>query len=210
MASQHYQPLSHALQHPLAQSPPVYPPYDQSQQIAPVQHAHQQLSNQRQEEEEDDEDDMADDDPPRSPIQNKSGGCVNTLLEILSVNLIRLVESVMNGAQSDLKSAQPDGEVKSKRGPGRPKGSRSTKKPNSKAAGSMHNFSQYPPPPVIPQEAGLHQQHQEYYKFQWRTLNLCAEFYSAAEELIVRLCPTFFAFSKTHPGSLCRKEQHPS
>ena len=102
------------------------------------------------------------------------------------MNLIRLVESVMNGASSDLKSAQPDGEVKSKRGPGRPKGSRSTKKPNSKAAGNMHNFSQYPPPPAIPQEAGLHQQHQEYYKFQWRTLNLCAEFYSAAEELIVR------------------------
>lgn len=81
MASQHYQPLSHALQHPLAQSPSVYSSYDQSQQIAPVQHAHHhQLNNQRQEEEEDDEDDMADDDPPRSPIQNKSGGCVNTLL----------------------------------------------------------------------------------------------------------------------------------
>jgi hypothetical protein len=107
------------------------------------------------------------------------------------VNLIQLVESVTNGAPSDLKSAQPDGEVKSKRGPGRPKGSRSTKKPNSKAAGSMHNFSQYPPPPAIPQEAGLHQQHQDYYKFQWRTLNLCAEFYSAAEELVVRPRPTF-------------------
>jgi len=80
MASQHYQPLSHALQHPLAQSPPVYPPYDPAQ-VASAQLAHhQQLNNQRQEEEEDDEDDMADDDPPRSPIQNKSGGCVNTLL----------------------------------------------------------------------------------------------------------------------------------
>ena len=80
MASQHYQPLSHALQHSLVQSPSVYPSYDQPQQIAPVQHTHQQLSSQRQEEEEDDEDDMADDDPPRSPIQSKSGGCVNTLL----------------------------------------------------------------------------------------------------------------------------------
>ena len=116
----------------------------------------------------------------------------------------------MNGAPSDLKTAQPDGEVKSKRGPGRPKGSRSTKKPNSKAAGSMHNFSQYPPPPAIPQEAGLHQQHQEYYKFQWRTLNLCAEFYSAAEELIVRPCQTFFCPLENSPGSSCRKEQRPS
>jgi hypothetical protein len=114
----------------------------------------------------------------------------------------------MNGASSDLKDAQPDGEVKSKRGPGRPKGSRSTKKPNSKAAGSMHNFSQYPPPPAIPQEAGLHQQHQEYYKFQWRTLNLCAEFYSAAEELIVRHLQTFLPQKLT--GPLYRKEQHPS
>jgi len=116
----------------------------------------------------------------------------------------------MNGAPSDLKNAQPDGEVKSKRGPGRPKGSRSTKKPNPKVAGSMHNFSQYPPPPAIPQEAGLHQQHQEYYKFQWRTLNLCAEFYSAAEELIVRYCPTFLCLLENSSGSLCRKEQHPS
>ena len=114
----------------------------------------------------------------------------------------------MNGAPSDLKSAQPDGEVKSKRGPGRPKGSRSTKKPNSKAAGSMHNFSQYPPPPAIPQEAGLHQQHQEYYKFQWRTLNLCAEFYSAAEELIVRP-PTFPSPSRTHPDHLAERNSAP-
>ena len=105
----------------------------------------------------------------------------------------------MNGTPSDLKNAQPDGEVKSKRGPGRPKGSRSTKKPNPKAAGSMHNFSQYPPPPAIPQEAGLHQQHQEYYKFQWRTLNLCAEFYSAAEELIVSPRPTLLYLLETHP-----------
>ena len=105
----------------------------------------------------------------------------------------------MNGASSDLKNIQPEGEVKSKRGPGRPKGSRSTKKPSSKVAGNMHNFSQYPPPPAIPQEAGLHQQHQEYYKFQWRTLNLCAEFYSAAEELIVRNRPTLFLLSElTH------------
>lgn len=99
----------------------------------------------------------------------------------------------MNGASSDPKSAQPDGEVKSKRGPGRPKGSRSTKKPNSKATGNMHNFSQYPPPPTIPQEAGLHQQHHGYFEFQWRTLNLCAEFYSAAEELIKGTTPLVIA-----------------
>jgi hypothetical protein len=114
----------------------------------------------------------------------------------------------MNGASSDLKSVQPDGEVKSKRGPGRPKGSRSTKKPNSKAAGNMHNFSQYPPPPAIPQEAGLHQQHQEYYKFQWRTLNLCAEFYSAAEELIVRPHLTSFSL-EPHPHNCAERNSTP-
>jgi hypothetical protein len=51
-----------------------------------------------------------------------------------------------------------------------------------------------PPPP--PQQQQQHQQqaappevnaqNHQYYEFQWRMLTLCAEFYSAAEELLVR------------------------
>lgn len=31
----------------------------------------------------------------------------------------------------------------------------------------------------------MNAQNQQYYEFQWRVLNLCAEFYGAAEELVV-------------------------
>lgn len=33
--------------------------------------------------------------------------------------------------------------------------------------------------------ANVNAQNQQYYEFQWRVLNLCAEFYGAAEELVV-------------------------
>ncbi len=32
----------------------------------------------------------------------------------------------------------------------------------------------------------MSQQNQQFYDFQWRALNLCSEFYNAAEELVVR------------------------
>ena len=32
----------------------------------------------------------------------------------------------------------------------------------------------------------MSQQNQQFYEFQWRALNLCSEFYNAAEELVVR------------------------
>jgi hypothetical protein len=38
---------------------------------------------------------------------------------------------------------------------------------------------------VPPQTADINTQNQQYYEFQWRILNLCAEFYGAAEELVV-------------------------
>ena len=31
----------------------------------------------------------------------------------------------------------------------------------------------------------MSQQNQQFYEFQWRALNLCSEFYNAAEELVV-------------------------
>jgi hypothetical protein len=38
----------------------------------------------------------------------------------------------------------------------------------------------------------MNAQNQQYYEFQWRVLNLCAEFYGAAEELVVSyLCILF-------------------
>lgn len=48
---------------------------------------------------------------------------------------------------------------------------------------SQHpGFYQYPP---APGGAAQHAQNQQFYEFQWRALNLCSEFYNAAEELVV-------------------------
>lgn len=76
-----------------------------------------------------------------------------------------------------------------KRKPGRPRGSRNRKPRVSSGsatkapANSQHpGFYQYPPAPG----ANMSQQNQQFYEFQWRALNLCSEFYNAAEELVVR------------------------
>jgi len=74
-----------------------------------------------------------------------------------------------------------------KRRPGRPKGSRNRKPRESAASVGKSQFPSYPisqgGAPPLP---GVTAQNQQYYEFQWRVLNLCSEFYGAAEELIVR------------------------
>lgn len=79
-----------------------------------------------------------------------------------------------------------------KRKPGRPRGSKN-RKPRvgfGKADGQFY----YPAPPAptttaaagqIPQHPNVNASNQQYYEFQWRVLNLCGEFYAAAEELVV-------------------------
>lgn len=84
-----------------------------------------------------------------------------------------------------------------KRRPGRPRGSKNRRIRSSgaerdtsasaaaaKQPSASHGFYQYSAPPA-PGE--VHPHNQQYYEFQWRVLNLCAEFYGAAEELIVSL-----------------------
>jgi hypothetical protein len=85
-----------------------------------------------------------------------------------------------------------------KRRPGRPRGSKN--RPRQLPGGSSQKeqsqslFYSYKPaqkqspmpaaaaPPPHPD---VNAQNQQYYEFQWRVLNLCAEFYGAAEELVV-------------------------
>ncbi|KIY48604.1 hypothetical protein FISHEDRAFT_58887 [Fistulina hepatica ATCC 64428] len=70
-----------------------------------------------------------------------------------------------------------------KRRPGRPRGSKTKKR---------HN--QPPPPPAqTHQLPEVTPQNQKYYEFQWRILNLCAEFYGAAEELVKSTPPLVLA-----------------
>ncbi|CAK5276134.1 unnamed protein product [Mycena citricolor] len=70
-------------------------------------------------------------------------------------------------------------EPPAKRRPGRPKGSR-VKKDSAKAVAT----------PSLPE---VNAQNQQYYEFQWRMLNLCAEFYGAAEELVKSTPPLVIA-----------------
>ncbi|PSR72947.1 hypothetical protein PHLCEN_2v11184 [Hermanssonia centrifuga] len=105
--------------------------------------------------------------------------------------------------------ANQDGGDDSKRKPGRPRGSRN-RKPRAPAnsstkapANSQHpGFYQYPPAP-----AGAVAQNQQFYEFQWRALNLCSEFYNAAEELIVSdlIQPVYECASLSEPVASYRK-----
>lgn len=75
---------------------------------------------------------------------------------------------------------------------GRPRGSKNrrgriTSTPTIKSPSNnqpSHPTGQGTNPPQLPE---VTTQNQQYYEFQWRVLNLCAEFYGAAEELVVRL-----------------------
>ncbi|KAJ3744155.1 hypothetical protein DFH05DRAFT_1494106 [Lentinula detonsa] len=72
---------------------------------------------------------------------------------------------------------------------GRPKGSKNrrgrissqTVKSSPPSHQQLHATGQGTNPPQLPEVTA---QNQQYYEFQWRVLNLCAEFYGAAEELV--------------------------
>jgi hypothetical protein len=119
--------------------------------------------------------------------------------------------SAIGKASAKSKHSAREGEHSSepKRRPGRPRGSKnrkprvtgeSTIKPQSQSSPSFYSYTQplHPTgtgtaPPALPE---VNAQNQQYYELQWRVLNLCAEFYGAAEELLVRefFWPSFFAF----------------
>lgn len=86
-----------------------------------------------------------------------------------------------NGAQTERQEGNPP----PKRRPGRPRGSKNRSKGKSVEATSAtiipaSSNQQQPSAPT-----NVNPQNQQYYEFQWRVLNLCAEFYGAAEELVV-------------------------
>lgn len=86
-----------------------------------------------------------------------------------------------------------------KRRPGRPRGSK-----NRKPRASTKNESQFyagqqvssatPAIAALPSHPNITPQNQPYYEFQWRMLNLCAEFYGAAEELLVGITNLIIGF----------------
>ena len=84
---------------------------------------------------------------------------------------------------------EPAQEPERKRKPGRPRGSKNRKPRAVSQVTTRQDPHPYQPPGTQSQPAPQHPdpntQTQQFYEFQWRILNLCAEFYGAAEELIV-------------------------
>lgn len=181
---QSYQPLSHALHPPVAgpsQSTPTYTSY----------------SNPAARDEDIDEEDEGDE---------------GTVEEQLN-----RVDPDGQGSSPSSPSTKPNSpsgpnpspqDTEPKRRPGRPKGSKN-RRPR---ATTSHPHVPKPPVPLphtplnssattatAPRHPDVNTHNQQYYEFQWRVLNLCAEFYTAAEELVKGTQPLVIAQCYSSP-----------
>ncbi|KAL4072539.1 hypothetical protein V8B97DRAFT_1844827, partial [Scleroderma yunnanense] len=170
---QQYQPLSHALNPPIVQ--PQYEEEEEEEEGEDEGAVEEQLER---------EDDDGDEHVGPSSTSHQTPSAI-------AVGKQREAPSSAHQQQSNGQPA-PD-ESDRKRRPGRPRGSKNrrprasgpdasnTQPAAARPSTSQHGFYQYSTPPA-PGE--VHPHNQQYYEFQWRVLNLCAEFYGAAEELV--------------------------
>ncbi|KAL0948635.1 hypothetical protein HGRIS_010442 [Hohenbuehelia grisea] len=188
---QHYQPLSYALHAPLAASAqPTYASngaYRKHSSHSTATPSNATISHHREEEEEEDDDD--DEGLVEEQLNHNTGsGPASPKPKIEGPRIVQ-APSGLPPPQS-----QPAPEVEGKRRPGRPRGSRNKKRtiPGTTVTQGVitPTYQQQPlqsaassstAPPQLPE---VNAQNQQYYEFQWRMLNLCAEFYGAAEELV--------------------------
>ena len=105
----------------------------------------------------------------------------------------------MRTIHQDSQHSQDSG---AKRRPGRPRGSKNRKPRTGSSPAKQQQENQFyyqGLQPVAgttpPQHPDINVHNQQYYEFQWRVLNLCAEFYNAAEELVVSHPRTHFSGS---------------
>lgn len=208
MEQQFYQPLSAALHTPLQtnhNSQPHYPSYaSHATSSAPANgapHTTQHSQHREEEEEEEDDEEAAEEDAdhrdqqssvhsPRVSVVHPSKSAGHTLSTAVPQYAVQPQPKVQEDDTAQDQNSLDD----SKRKPGRPRGSRnrkpraSTSTAGKAPAGSQHpGFYQYPPAP------GGSVPNQHFYDFQWRALNLCTEFYQAAEELIKSASPIVIA-----------------
>lgn len=126
--------------------------------------------------------------PTTSPAQNQNR-CVSRNAphyEHLFIQLVRADDSRIpqrNASQTGQDTQEPE----RKRRPGRPRGSKNRKPRvgSSRQEGGFYYQGQLQSAAGPPHLSDINPQNQQYYEFQWRVLNLCAEFYGAAEELVV-------------------------
>ncbi|THV01029.1 hypothetical protein K435DRAFT_963703 [Dendrothele bispora CBS 962.96] len=188
---QYYQPLSHALDPPRsAQYAPPARAYGSEHTTTTSNH--QPELNEHNDSDDDEglvEEQLArHDSDPASPQPKPSSAPDNTASQ-----------------SSHPQSAQSEGEPK--RRPGRPRGSKNrrgrpstvqhqTQQPKPTTTYQEPSSSPLQPakqgttPPQLPE---VNTQNQAYHEFQWRVLNLCAEFYGAAEQLVKATSPLVIA-----------------
>ncbi|KAH9481464.1 hypothetical protein JR316_0005990 [Psilocybe cubensis] len=209
---QHYQPLSHALHPPSTSSsrPLVshYTPnshlgsYAQPQKPAeptPTTGARPVAEEEEEEEEEEEDDDdeglveeqlnQNDDIHGSDPSSPK----LTTSTEDHSATAPQSAHTIPT--HDETSSPAPE----QKRRPGRPRGSKNRR---PRVGSAKHDSQIYHPgqsqaptstPSAVPQHPNISPSNQQYYEFQWRVLNLCAEFYGAAEELVKGTSPLVVA-----------------
>ncbi|KAF8628001.1 hypothetical protein AX15_004122 [Amanita polypyramis BW_CC] len=203
---QHYQPLAHAL-HPPSTSTSSH--LQSSYNPSPVYHSKtpSNLGNHNREEEEEDDDndpDDADEGIVEEQLnRNEAGGQGSSLPPhpVSSNGNPRGAQATQLGQSHE--SAQ---EPERKRKPGRPRGSKN-RKPRAVSQGTTRQDTQLyqsagSQPPAAPQHTDTNTPSQQFFEFQWRILNLCAEFYGTAEELVKNTSPVVLAQCyQTGPGS---------
>ncbi|KAH8831351.1 hypothetical protein DL96DRAFT_1587424 [Flagelloscypha sp. PMI_526] len=161
--SQPYQPLSHALTPTTSSARSTYPTSASPYRVRPQQPQQQPQQQQQQQQQQDDRDDnLLDPQLARGPSHTPP---VNS-----------------STAPSRYEEHDPTEAIK-RRGPGRPKGSKTKKKAEGQPTVS---------PTRLPE---VTEENKPYFEFQWRILNLCSEFYGAAEELVRNAPPNVIAQS---------------
>lgn len=203
MEQQLYQPLSAALHVQPTHSPqPHYSAY--APHAPPPAAPNGAHHNQREEEEEEEDEEEAVEEEldharaRRSPnMQSSSHAAVGHPSKPVGnpppANALQYPSQSHAQMQRDDDVTQdPTAADDTKRKPGRPRGSRNRKPRASTSSASKSNvqhpgFYSYPPVP------GGTAQNTQFNEFQWRALNLCSEFYNAAEELIKAAPPMVIA-----------------
>ncbi|KAG7444872.1 uncharacterized protein BT62DRAFT_933918 [Guyanagaster necrorhizus] len=164
---QHYQPLSHALHLPVgAQAPAAYTQTGYNSKL-------------RHDDDDDDDDDEVVAQQLNRSEETQASSTSSPVMKTTSAPTQQQDEPIIHQYEPE-----------QKRRPGRPRGSKNRRNRSSQPPSKP--VTQYSHPPLHPNGPGtappqhpdVNAQNQQYYEFQWRVLNLCAEFYNAAEELV--------------------------
>ncbi|KAF5367064.1 hypothetical protein D9758_003938 [Tetrapyrgos nigripes] len=189
---QYYQPLSHAL------DPSRSTSYTSTARTYGSEHTARPSTSTHRPEHNDPEDSDQDEGIVEEQLARNDTGSDPASPQPKTARQVCVPEN--HSPQSVLPPTQQEPE---KRRPGRPRGSKNRRgrppsavpitptlskstydPPSQLASGSGSN------PPLLPE---VNAQNQGYYEFQWRVLNLCAEFYGAAEQLLKATSPLVIA-----------------